>query len=71
MQLNNKTYDTLKWVLTIVVPAVIALISGFGDLYAFDATKVITSISLVSTFVGAIFMVSSSTFKKEDDNHDN
>lgn len=66
MKLSNKTYDTLKWVLTIVVPALITALITAGQLYNFDVAMVTGTITLVSTFVGAIFMISSNNHEGDD-----
>lgn len=70
MKLNNKTYDTLKWVLTIVVPATIGLIVKLGNLYHFDTDLIIGTIGAIATFVGAIFIRSSVNYNKMLDEYD-
>lgn len=67
MKLNNKTYDVLKWTLFIFVPALIGLIGGLAELYNYDAQTIMTVISLVATFVGAITGISNHNYKKELD----
>ncbi|HLQ40537.1 MAG TPA: phage holin [Tetragenococcus sp.] len=66
MKLSNKQYDVLKWLLLIVSPALITLISGFGILMNYDATNITTAIGLITVFVGAITGVSSVKYNKED-----
>ena len=56
--MNNKLYDILKWTLLVGVAPTIALITGLGELYNFDTTLVIGTISLVATFLGAITGIS-------------
>lgn len=65
MILNDKVYNILKWLLIIVVPASITLIGGIGTLYGYDTTKIITIISLVSTFIGAITGISNNNYYKD------
>lgn len=65
MILNDKIYNILKWLLIIVVPATITLIGGIGTLYNYDTTKIITIISLISTFVGAVTGVSNNNYYKD------
>lgn len=67
MKLNNKTYDVLKWTLFILVPALIALIGTIAELYGFDAQTIITVISAIATFVGAITGISNKQYNKEED----
>ena len=68
--LSDKAYDILKWILTVAVAPTIALISGLGALYGFDTFKIVETISLVATFLGAIFGISVYAYNKgtEDDN---
>lgn len=66
--MNNKVYDTLKWVLFIVVPAILTLIDGLGVVFEFDTTKITSIISIVATFVGSITMISNSNYRKEIEN---
>lgn len=64
MILNDKVYQTLKWALLTVVPALITLISGLGTIYGYDTTQITAVIGLVSTFVGAVVGISNSNYKK-------
>lgn len=66
MKLNNQVYDTLKWVLFVVVPALTTLIGGVATLYGHDATQIVTLINLVSTFIGVVTGVSNRQYNKED-----
>lgn len=62
--LSDKAYEILKWVLTVAVAPTIALITGLGELYGWDTTLVVGTISLVATFLGAIFGVSVYKYNK-------
>jgi hypothetical protein len=66
MKLNNQVYDTLKWVLFVVVPALTTLVGGVATLYGYDATQVVTLINLVSTFVGVVTGVSNANYNREE-----
>lgn len=66
MKLPNKVYDNMKWVLTIVVPAVVVLIKALGAIYKFDTDTITATIAAVATFAGSLFMVSSKQYKKGD-----
>ena len=68
MKLSDKAYTILKWILTVAVAPTIALIAGLGQLYDFDTYKIIQTISLVATFLGAIFGISVYKYNKETDN---
>lgn len=62
--MSNKLYDILKWTLLVGVAPTIVLINGLGDLYNFDPTKIVTTISLFATFLGAVTGISNINYKK-------
>lgn len=66
--LPDKVYNILKWILTVAVAPTIALISGLGALYGFDTFKIVETISLVATFLGAIFGISVYQYNKGANN---
>lgn len=66
--LPDKVYNILKWILTVAVAPTIALISGLGALYGFDTFKIVETISLVATFLGAIFGISVYQYNKGRNN---
>ena len=68
MKLNDKWYNILKWVLSVAVAPTIALIVGLGEVYGFDTYKIVQTISLVATFLGAIFGISVYQYNKELNN---
>lgn len=68
MQLSNKTYDILKWVITIVLPALTLLISTIGSELALENVRVATQImTAFTTFLGTVFMISSINYNNNDD----
>lgn len=66
--LPNKVYDVLKWILTVAIAPTIALITGLGALYGFDTFKIVETISLIATFLGAIFGISVYQYNKDSNN---
>lgn len=68
--LPDKVYNILKWVLSVAVAPTIALITGLGQLYGFDTFKIVETISLIATFLGAIFGVSVHLYSKGESNAD-
>lgn len=68
MILNNKFFTILKWILATAVAPTIALITGLGELYNFDPTLIVGTISLIATFLGALLGVSNYNYKKEKEN---
>lgn len=69
--MSNKVYDILKWILLVAVAPTIALITGLGELYGFDTTIIVGTISLVATFLGALLGVSNHSYKKRVDVNEN
>ena len=65
--LPDKVYTVLKWILSVAVAPTIALITGLGQLYGFDTFKIVETISLVATFLGAIFGISVYQYNKGTD----
>lgn len=63
--LNNKFFTVLKWILATAIAPTIALITGLGKLYNFDPTIIVGTISLISTFLGALLGISNYNYKKE------
>lgn len=68
MILPDKIYNIMKWFLTIVCPALIALITGLGALYHFDTETITGTIALFATFFGVILGISNANYKKGDNN---
>ncbi|HGF7174112.1 phage holin [Enterococcus hirae] len=69
MKLNNSTYDIVKWVVSIVLPAFAVLVGGLGKVYGYEHTDLaVTTITAVTTFLGTIMQLSSAKYKKEDQN---
>lgn len=62
--MTNKAYDITKWVLLVAVYPTIALITGLGELYGFDTTLIVGTISLIATFVGSLLGISNYNYNK-------
>lgn len=65
--MSNKVFDTIKWILLVAVAPTIALITGLGELYGFDSTLIVGTISLFATFFGALLGVSNVKYNKRVD----
>lgn len=65
MKMSNNLYNILKWIVITVSPALCAMITGFGVLYGFDSAIIVGTISLITTFVGAIIGISSINYSKK------
>lgn len=65
MKMSNRLYDVLKYIVTIVSPALITAITALGALYGWDNVEVMSgTIAVVTTFVGALIGVSSHNYNK-------
>lgn len=68
--MKNKTYDTLKWITTILLPASGALYAALAGIWGFPyAEAIVGSISAVTCFLGALLGISSRQYRlrEEDD----
>lgn len=63
--MNNRTYDMLKWVAIIVLPALAKLIEGvFGVWNLPYGPEIASTIIYVQVFLGAILCLSTYQYKK-------
>ena len=62
--LKDKVYTTLKWILATAVAPTVALITGLGELYKFDTTYIVGTITLIASFLGALIGYSNYNYKK-------
>ena len=66
MKLNNKTYDILKFIAQIVLPAVGTLYFALAGIWNFPyGEEIVGTITAVDTFLGALLGLSSVTYNKE------
>lgn len=64
--LNDKTYDVLKWLVWVFLPALTVLIGGLGQLFGWANTEVYTTlIALLTTFLGTVTGISNRNYNKE------
>lgn len=68
--LPDKWYNVLKWILSVAVAPMITLIVGLGEAFHFDTYLIVQVITLVASFLGAIFGISVYRYNKEIDNAD-
>lgn len=65
--MNNKTYDTLKWVALVFLPALGGFYFGLSDLWNLPkALEVVGTISLIDTFLGLLLGVNSRTYRRSE-----
>ena len=66
MELSNKTYDVLKYIAMIVLPALGSLYFGLSELWQLPyGTQVVGTITLIDTFLGALLKISSTNYTGE------
>ncbi len=59
MQLQNKTYDVLKWLCLIALPAASVFYTALDGVFALGASRQVTTlIAAVQTFLGTLIGVS-------------
>lgn len=64
--MSNKVYDIVKWVLISAISPTIVLITELGELYGFDTTLTVKTISIISTFVAALLGISNYNYYKNN-----
>lgn len=65
MKLSNKVYDTLKWFVTIVVPAIGTAYFALSAIWGFPyGEEVVGTLSVIEVFMGSILQISSANYKK-------
>ena len=65
--MSNKTYDILKWVALVMLPAVGALYFGLSQVWGLPyGEEIVGTISVIDTFLGALLGVSTATYNKQN-----
>lgn len=66
MKLPNKLYDVLKWITTIVLPALGTLYFALAGIWGFPyGEEILGTIAAIETFMGAILAVSTISYNKQ------
>lgn len=66
MKLNNKTYDLLKYVAQIVLPAIATLYLALSGIWGLPyGDEIVGTITAVDTFLGALLMISTNQYNKK------
>ena len=67
MKLNSQTYDIIKWIVQVVMPALIVAIGTIGGATAWEHTELtMTVLGAVTTFLGASLGLSSAQYYKDE-----
>jgi hypothetical protein len=68
MKFNNKTYDKLKGLCLIILPALATFYGSIGKIWEFPRTEqVVLTITAIDTFIGALLGISTINYKKENE----
>ena len=66
MKLDNKTYDILKWVALIVLPAIATLYNALANIWGFPyGNEIVCTITALDTFLGALLGVSTKNYNRD------
>lgn len=64
--MSNKVYDVLKWVTTVILPAIGTLYFALAGIWGFPyADQICGTITAVVTFLGVVLGISSAQYKKK------
>ena len=67
MKLSNTTYDILKWIATLLLPALGTLYFALASIWGFPyGEQIVGTITAVDAFLGVILGISTSSYKKMD-----
>lgn len=63
--MKNKTYDILKFIACVVLPALATLVITLGNIWHIPyAEAVAATITAVDAFLGSVLQISSATYKQ-------
>lgn len=68
MKMNDKTYDILKWIAMILLPAIATLYFTMANIWGLPyAEQIVGTITGIDTFLGVILGISTSRYNNIDD----
>lgn len=66
-KMSNKTYDILKHLAQVVIPAVSALYFGLANIWGLPyGEEIVGTLAVVDTFLGALLGISTAQYKKQN-----
>lgn len=66
MEMSNKTYDILKYIALIVLPAVGAAYFGLAQIWGLPyGEEIVGTITVIDTLLGALLKISTDEYNKE------
>lgn len=71
MKLKNSTYDLLKYIAQIVLPAIGTLYFALASIWGLPyGEQIVGTITAIDAFLGALLGISTMKYNKEDKNHE-
>ena len=68
MKMSNKTYDVLKWIAQILLPALATLYFALAKIWNFPyQNEIVGTISAVDLFLGALLGISTHNYNKDEE----
>lgn len=65
MKMSNKTYDILKYITQIIIPAVATLYFALAGIWGFPyGEQIVGTLTAIDTFLGVCLGISSAQYKK-------
>ena len=66
--MSNKTYDILKWIALVMLPAASALYFGLSQVWGLPyGEEIVGTISVIDTFLGALHGISNVNYNKQNE----
>ena len=66
MKLSNTTYDILKWIATLLLPALGTLYFALASIWGFPyGEQIVGTITAIDTFLGVILGISTAQYNKK------
>lgn len=67
MMISNSLYDTLKWIVMIVIPALTTAYVGLSGIWGWPyATEVAKTSAVICTLLGALLGISTAQYNKQE-----
>lgn len=65
MKMSDKTYNLLKWIAMVVLPAIGTLYFALAGIWGFPyGEEIVGTITAIDAFLGALLGISSAAYKK-------
>lgn len=67
MKMNNRTYDVLKWITQILIPALATLYFALAGIWGFPyGEQIVGTLTAIDTFLGVCLGISSRQYNAEE-----